>query len=131
MLPASAAMRQFLPSTPAAAAAASPAAAAVPPAGGGILAAAAVGAAAAAGVEGGTFVSGRGLHQQGQQGLGPPHKQLNPDQIFLLKMYGRVYLAHIDSSSSNSRLELYRFYTDTIILEHVLELFSTQVGAGG
>jgi hypothetical protein len=28
-------------------------------------------------------------------------------------------------------LELYRFYTDTIILEHVLELFSTQVGAGG
>jgi hypothetical protein len=57
---------------------------------------------------------------------GVPHKQLNPERLWLLKMYGRVYLAHADAAAS--RLELYRFYTDTIILEHVLDLFSPEVG---
>jgi len=55
-----------------------------------------------------------------------PHKHLNPDRLWLLKMYGRVYLAHVDAAAC--RLELYRFYTDTVILEHVVELFSPQVG---
>jgi hypothetical protein len=40
-------------------------------------------------------------------------------------MYGRVYLAHADAA--HNRLELYRFYTDTIILQHVYELVSPKV----
>jgi hypothetical protein len=40
-------------------------------------------------------------------------------------MYGRVYLAHADTVGN--RLELYRFYTDTIILQHVYELVSPKV----
>jgi hypothetical protein len=53
------------------------------------------------------------------------HRNLSPDRIWLLKMYGRVYLAHADTVGN--RLELYRFYTDTIILQHVYELVSPKV----
>lgn len=66
---------------------------------------------------------GTAVHQPKPPGV--PHKGLSPDRLWLLKMYGRVYLGHVDVLAS--RLELYRFYTDTIILEHVLDLFTTQV----
>jgi hypothetical protein len=59
------------------------------------------------------------------EGSGHAHRNLSPDRIWLLKMYGRVYLAHADTASN--RLELYRFYTDTIILQHVYELVSPKV----
>jgi hypothetical protein len=105
-LPASAAVRQFLPAqspyqqqplpTPAAASAAAAAAAAQ-------------------------------QQQQHDRGgaAGHAHRNLSPDRIWLLKMYGRVYLAHADVVGN--RLELYRFYTDTIILQHVYELVSPKV----
>jgi hypothetical protein len=57
------------------------------------------------------------------------HRGLSPDRLWLLKMYGRVYLAHADASCC--RLELYRFYTDTIMLQHIYELCSPQVRASG
>lgn len=60
-------------------------------------------------------------------GSGHAHRNLSPECIWLLKMYGRVYLAHADAAAS--RLELYRFYTDTIILQHVYELVSPKVRA--
>jgi hypothetical protein len=78
----------------------------------------AAGAAAAAGAD-------ASLAAVPARSQGVPHKQLNPERLWLLKMYGRVYLAHADGGAS--RLELYRFYTDTIILEHVLDLFSPEV----
>ena len=45
--------------------------------------------------------------------------------VWLLKMYQRVYLAF--ASPISSRLELYRFYTDTIILQHMYDLVSPKV----
>jgi hypothetical protein len=114
-LPASAAVRQFLPAQspyqqqplPAPAA---PAAAAGQPLRPGNAAAAAATA-----------------QQQQDRGAaaGHAHRNLSPDRIWLVKMYGRVYLAHADTVGN--RLELYRFYTDTIILQHVYELVSPKV----
>jgi hypothetical protein len=118
-------MRQFLQSTAAGANATAAAAAAATAAHrrssstSSILAAAAAGAAAASGGADGSLAVAVPRVQ------GVPHKELSPDSLWLLKMYGRVYLAHADAGTS--RLELYRFYTDTIILEHVLELFSPEV----
>jgi hypothetical protein len=45
--------------------------------------------------------------------------------VWLLKMYQRVYLAF--ASPISCRLELYRFYTDTIILQHIYDLVSPKV----
>ncbi|GIL46595.1 hypothetical protein Vafri_3562 [Volvox africanus] len=47
------------------------------------------------------------------------------DSLRLLKVYGRVYCAHINRRSL--KLELYRFYTDTVVLQHTYELFSPHV----
>eukprot|EP00798_Chlamydomonas_sp_ICE-L_P005340 gene5340-12935_t len=43
----------------------------------------------------------------------------------LLKMYGRVYCAYINKAQS--RVELYRFFTDTVVLQHSYEIFSKTV----
>lgn len=60
----------------------------------------------------------------------PPHLLSSPSpavtqqQVKLVKLYGRVYLTYIDRE--NMRLELYRFYTDTVVLQHTYELFAPQ-----
>ena len=43
----------------------------------------------------------------------------------LIKAYGRVYCAYVNAAAS--RLELYRFFTDTISLQQQYELSSTEV----
>lgn len=88
--------------------------------------------AAGAGLAAGTAAVAAQQQQQQERsaaagGSGHAHRNLSPECIWLLKMYGRVYLAHADAAAS--RLELYRFYTDTIILQHVYELVSPKVRA--
>ncbi|WIA12365.1 hypothetical protein OEZ85_012414 [Tetradesmus obliquus] len=115
-LPASAAMRQFLPPTsPYQQQPLPPAAPSPTPAAGAGLAAGTVAVAAPQQQE----------RSAAAGGSGHAHRNLSPECIWLLKMYGRVYLAHADAAAS--RLELYRFYTDTIILQHVYELVSPKV----
>jgi hypothetical protein len=46
-------------------------------------------------------------------------------RVRLLKLYGRVYTAHINTPYK--QLELYRFYTDSVVLQHVYPLHSQQV----
>ena len=45
--------------------------------------------------------------------------------VKLIKAYGRVYCCHVNIPAS--RLDLYRFFTDTISLQHSFELCSTDV----
>ncbi|KAI8467181.1 MAG: hypothetical protein J3K34DRAFT_523928 [Monoraphidium minutum] len=58
--------------------------------------------------------------------------------VWLLRMYGRVYLAHAarcapgpggpgGGPGSGARLELYRFYSDTLLLERIYDLVDPQV----
>ncbi|KIY99368.1 hypothetical protein MNEG_8590, partial [Monoraphidium neglectum] len=59
--------------------------------------------------------------------------------VWLLRMYGRVYLAHVarrggggapdggGGSGAGARLELYRFYSDTLLLERLYDLVNPQV----
>ncbi|GIL90690.1 hypothetical protein Vretimale_15774 [Volvox reticuliferus] len=54
-----------------------------------------------------------------------PPARVSADSLRLLKVYGRVYCAHINRRSL--KLELYRFYTDTVVLQHTYELFSPHV----
>jgi hypothetical protein len=65
--------------------------------------------------------------------------------VWLLRMYGRVYLAHVAQRGGSSmgapsgggggagpaQLELYRFYSDTILLERVYDLVDANVRPGG
>jgi hypothetical protein len=62
--------------------------------------------------------------------------------VWLLRMYGRVYLAHVarrggggapdggGGSGAGARLELYRFYSDTLLLERLYDLVNPQVCVG-
>ncbi|EFJ40813.1 hypothetical protein VOLCADRAFT_99285 [Volvox carteri f. nagariensis] len=54
-----------------------------------------------------------------------PPARVTADSLRLLKVYGRVYCAHMNRRAL--RLELYRFYTDTVVLQHTYELFSPNV----
>ncbi|GLC43165.1 hypothetical protein PLESTB_000856200 [Pleodorina starrii] len=54
-----------------------------------------------------------------------PPARVTADCLRLIKVYGRVYCAHINRRSL--KLELYRFYTDTVVLQHTYELFSPHV----
>ncbi|KAG2484707.1 hypothetical protein HYH03_016535 [Edaphochlamys debaryana] len=54
-----------------------------------------------------------------------PPARVAADCLRLIKVYGRVYCAHINRRAL--KLELYRFYTDTVVLQHTYELFSPHV----
>ena len=45
----------------------------------------------------------------------PSPEYVSGGHIRLLKMYGRVYCAHLNTRAH--KLELYRFYTDTVMLQ--------------
>lgn len=47
---------------------------------------------------------------------------ITANHVRLIKLYGRVYCAYINRELS--RLELYRFFTDTVPLQHSYEVFS-------
>jgi len=47
--------------------------------------------------------------------------------VWLLRMYGRVYLAHVARRGGGAQLELYRFYSDTLLLERIYDLVSPEV----
>jgi hypothetical protein len=95
-LPAAAAVRQYIPTADTA-----PVAAA---------------AAAPAAMAGGLAGAGAGV--------GVVHHVLQRN-VWLLKLYQRVYLAHV--SPLSQQLELYRFYTDTLILQHLYDLVMPRV----
>mmetsp|Transcript_36491 Transcript_36491/g.81224 ORF Transcript_36491/g.81224 Transcript_36491/m.81224 type:complete len:809 (-) Transcript_36491:999-3425(-) len=44
------------------------------------------------------------------------------ERVRLLRLYGRVYCAFFNDSAL--KLELYRFYTDTVVLQHTYEMLS-------
>ncbi|PNW79878.1 hypothetical protein CHLRE_08g370250v5 [Chlamydomonas reinhardtii] len=54
-----------------------------------------------------------------------PPVRVPPENLRLIKVYGRVYCVHINRRSL--KLELYRFYTDTVVLQYTYELFSPHV----
>ncbi|MEW5318003.1 MAG: hypothetical protein WDW38_009257 [Sanguina aurantia] len=71
-------------------------------------------------------VSSRDLGSSGDiAGLGAP-LEVQGKQMHLLKMYGRVYCAFHNTASS--KLELYRFFTDTVVLQHTYPLSSHAIG---
>jgi len=78
---------------------------------------AAAGAAAGAAGAGG----GAAAAQQGQAGgtigMAPGSTNGMAPGVWLLKMYGRVYCVALEATAG--RLELYRIYTDTVVLQHV------------
>jgi hypothetical protein len=57
----------------------------------------------------------------------PPGSETLPDSasVRLLKMYGRVFCAHV--SEAARRLDLYRIFTDTVVLQHSYELPSSRL----
>jgi hypothetical protein len=50
---------------------------------------------------------------------------LGADRFWLLRLYGRVYCAYLCRESL--QLQLHRFYTDQVLLQHSYELFSPHV----
>ncbi|KAK9823149.1 hypothetical protein WJX72_000636 [[Myrmecia] bisecta] len=55
----------------------------------------------------------------------PPLSHLDPDDIRLMTMYGRIYCSYIDRREQ--RLYLYRFYKDAVMLQHQYDLAGKQV----
>jgi hypothetical protein len=49
----------------------------------------------------------------------------SPECFWLLRLYGRVYCAHLDREAL--KLELWRFYTDQVQLQHTYELYAADV----
>jgi hypothetical protein len=49
----------------------------------------------------------------------------SPDCFWLLRLYGRVYCAYLDREAL--KLELWRYYTDQVQLQHRYELYSADV----
>eukprot|EP01026_Neomeris_dumetosa_P060075 TRINITY_DN5640_c0_g1_i2.p1 TRINITY_DN5640_c0_g1~~TRINITY_DN5640_c0_g1_i2.p1 ORF type:complete len:650 (-),score=88.74 TRINITY_DN5640_c0_g1_i2:252-2201(-) len=53
--------------------------------------------------------------------------EIDPKNVHLLRMYGRVYCGLVKGNSTQLCLELYRFFTDKVTLQSTLPLLSHQV----